>query len=156
STGLLAAFLAEAVARGAVPVALVNATLHSSLLFAAGSAAAAGHVPAAAVALAEGVLQTMTISKLKVVAGVFLLLCTIGSGFGVAAYGVGFSGSTADVPTSNGDALVAAADEAGKREPAATPAALESAWADLAGTDEAKAMRAILTLAAAPKDTVPF
>lgn len=156
STGLLAAFLAEAVARGAVPAALVNATLRSSLLFAAGSAAAAGQVPVAAVALAEGVLQTMAMTKLKMVAGILLLLCTIGSGVGVAAYGVGFSGTAAVAPASSRDLPGAVAAEADKRDQVATPAALEGAWTDLAGTDETKAMRAIVTLAAAPKDTVPF
>src|SRR5262249_4739035 len=36
------------------------------------------------------------------------------------------------------------------------PANLDKAWADLASTDEATSTRAILALAAAPKDSIPF
>jgi RNA polymerase sigma factor (sigma-70 family) len=155
-TGLLAAALADEAARAAVPVPLVNATLRFSLSFAAGNAAA-GQVPVAVAALAEGVLQAMCKTKLKIAVGLMLVLCTIGSSAGVAAYHGGFAGTTTGAavsePVSHPDLVAAAGGDAIR--PAA-PAVLETAWNELAGADETKAMRAILTLAAAPKESVPF
>src|SRR5262249_7035344 len=66
-TGLLGAILAENSA-AAVPPALVETALQTTVL------AAAGRAAAPAVALAEGVLKAMFVSKLKVATGVLLAL----------------------------------------------------------------------------------
>ncbi len=58
--------------------ALVSCTSRAATAFAAGKAAAAGVVPARAAALAKGVLQSMFLTKLKCVAGVVLVVGTLG------------------------------------------------------------------------------
>jgi RNA polymerase sigma factor (sigma-70 family) len=86
---LSAAALATALTqetRAAVPDALVGSTLKAAAVFAAGSAAAGGTGPAGAVALAEGVLQTMFVNKLKAVAGVVLAILLVGTGGATLAY----------------------------------------------------------------------
>jgi RNA polymerase sigma factor (sigma-70 family) len=68
-------------ATATVPAALADTTTKSALLFATGKAAARGAVSASAVALAEGVLRAMFLSKLKTVAVIFIsvaLLSTAG------------------------------------------------------------------------------
>jgi RNA polymerase sigma factor (sigma-70 family) len=67
STGVMATSLSQNAASATLPAALVNATVQSGLLFMAGNTAA-GTISAPVVALAEGVLKAMTISKLKVAA----------------------------------------------------------------------------------------
>jgi RNA polymerase sigma factor (sigma-70 family) len=83
SGGGLALALAENAA-AAVPGGLAEATIQSALLFGAGSAAAPGVVSAQAAALAEGVLNTMFVSKVKLAAFVVLTLGLVG--LGVAAF----------------------------------------------------------------------
>jgi RNA polymerase sigma factor (sigma-70 family) len=91
AAGLATALAAEA---AAVPDALVGSTLRAAAEFAAGSAAAGG-ASAGAAALAEGVLQSMYINRLKAVAfGVFVVLL-VGSGGAALAYHALASGTRA-------------------------------------------------------------
>jgi uncharacterized protein (TIGR03067 family) len=62
-----------------VPAALVVSTTRAARLFAAGTAAADGTIPAPVAALTEGVVKTMSLSRLKVVA-VVLAVCLLGAG----------------------------------------------------------------------------
>ena len=75
---------AEAVS-AALPPALVDATLTAATRFAAGSAVAAGMVPTSSVALAEGVLKAMFLTKLQAVAASVVTLGVITIGTGVLA-----------------------------------------------------------------------
>ena len=81
SAGSLASLLSENALSAAVPAALSDSTVKAALLFAAGKAMAAG----SAAALAEGVLQAMWMSKLKVLIAVVLALGVVGAGAGVLA-----------------------------------------------------------------------
>ncbi len=63
-----------------VPVALTGSTVKAAAVFAAGEISAAGPLSASAAALAEGVLQTMMVNKLKLVAAAVLLLGLVGAG----------------------------------------------------------------------------
>src|SRR5262245_45686933 len=63
---------------------VVSATIKSAALFAAGSAAAAGMVPGEAAALAEGVIKSMLLTKLKLTTAVLVAAAAIGAG--VLAY----------------------------------------------------------------------
>ncbi len=67
-------------ATACVPNEIVSNTIKAAVLFAAGSAAAAGLVPGKAAALAEGVLKTMLLSKLKLAAAMVASLVVIGAG----------------------------------------------------------------------------
>ncbi len=80
-----AALLAgELSARAAVPDILMQTTLRAGQWSAAGSRIAG--FSAQAVALAQGVIHTMFLTRLKLTAGVLLLLSLIGSGAGVLGH----------------------------------------------------------------------
>ena len=81
-TALGAALAGQAAA--CVPNQVVSSTITAAALFAAGSAAAVGIVPGKAAALAEGVLKTMLLTKLKLVTAVLVSIVVIGAG--VMAY----------------------------------------------------------------------
>jgi RNA polymerase sigma factor (sigma-70 family) len=81
--GALAAALTRVAAWACVPNVLIVSTTRAALLVAAGKAAA-GAIPAQAAALAEGVLKTMLLNKLKVVsAGLLAAAVTLGAGVSV-------------------------------------------------------------------------
>src|SRR5262245_46880967 len=79
SAGSLVAVLSAKAALAAVPAALVTSTIQAAMLFAESSTTAAALVPRA-VALTEGVLQTMRVTKLKTIAAVLALSVLAGSG----------------------------------------------------------------------------
>jgi RNA polymerase sigma factor (sigma-70 family) len=76
--GLLVAMLAEH-GRAAVPTAFVNPTIRAATSFAAGNGAV-GAVSASAAALAEGVIQTMFLTRLVGAAILVILMCVVGTG----------------------------------------------------------------------------
>jgi hypothetical protein len=75
--------LSENALSAAVPAALGDSTIKAAVLFAAGTEARAG----GAAALAEGVLQAMWSSRMKVAAAVMLALAVVGSGAAALALG---------------------------------------------------------------------
>lgn len=80
-SGLPIAALLTSEATAAVSAAVIDETLRSAMLFAAGKAAAAGVISARAAALAEGVLHAMFLGKLKATAVILVLVGTlIGAG----------------------------------------------------------------------------
>ena len=82
SGGALAAALSRNVASAAMPAAVVDSTIRAASLFAAGQAAISTEVAA----LAEGVLKTMLLTKLKSVTAVLLVAALVGLiGYGVAS-----------------------------------------------------------------------
>jgi RNA polymerase sigma factor (sigma-70 family) len=80
--GLSLAAAADA-AQAAVPRALVASTIRAATPFAAGRAAVAGGVPARVAALAEGVLNAMLATRLKLAAA--LALAALAAGAGLSA-----------------------------------------------------------------------
>ncbi len=81
SAASLAVLTAGRIASAAVPAALIHGTLKAALLFAAGKAVA-GAASVRAVAWTHGVLKTMVLSKLKLLAAVILTAATAtGAGF---------------------------------------------------------------------------
>jgi RNA polymerase sigma factor (sigma-70 family) len=80
SDGALAAALAPQGASAGVPPAVVSTTIQAASLFAAGQATATGVLPGRAVALAEGVLKTMLLTKLKLATAVLLAVAFLGTG----------------------------------------------------------------------------
>jgi RNA polymerase sigma factor (sigma-70 family) len=83
SGGALAAVLAPNVALAGVPDSVVSATIEAASLFAAGPATAAGAVSAKVAALAEGVVKTMFLTKLKIATTILVaiaLASAIGGG----------------------------------------------------------------------------
>lgn len=77
------ALLADQAAPAAVPSLLTETTIQAALQFAAGQAAPV--LSAGALALAEGGLRTMTLTKLKIAAVLLLGLVVAGAGAGVLA-----------------------------------------------------------------------
>jgi RNA polymerase sigma factor (sigma-70 family) len=83
SAGSLAAMLSGNALSAAVPAVLRDATVKAALVFAAGEATAAG----SAAALAEGVLQAMSMYRMKWRLAAVLLLVLAGAGAGLLAFG---------------------------------------------------------------------
>jgi RNA polymerase sigma factor (sigma-70 family) len=79
SAGLVTAMLCGRAGTAAEALALVNPTTRAALAFAAGKQAVAGGLSAAA-ALAEGVIRTMLLTKVKIAAAVLLTLGLLGAG----------------------------------------------------------------------------
>jgi RNA polymerase sigma factor (sigma-70 family) len=75
SAGAVGALLAEGSARAAVTAALLTATTRAALAFAAGRAVAGG-----ATLLAEGVLNTLLLSKIKVALALTVTMTLLGAG----------------------------------------------------------------------------
>jgi RNA polymerase sigma factor (sigma-70 family) len=87
SAGLLGAAATPGMARAAVPASWAESTVRAATHFAAGPAATAtaGSVPAPVAALAEGVLRTMLVNKLKMTAAALLASGAVVAGAGVLA-----------------------------------------------------------------------
>jgi RNA polymerase sigma factor (sigma-70 family) len=79
SGGALAAMLAQNAASASVPASVACSTIKAATLFAAGQAAA-GAISANAGALAEGVLKTMLLTKLKIATAALALVAVLGAG----------------------------------------------------------------------------
>jgi uncharacterized protein (TIGR03067 family) len=78
-SGTLAEMLAKPAAAATLPASVASSTIKAASLFAAGEAATAG-ISAKAVALAEGVLKTMLLNKLKIVTTVLAVALSLGLG----------------------------------------------------------------------------
>ena len=83
SGGLLATALCQNAASACVPAPLVVSTVQAATLMAAGKALATGAISAKVVALTEGVLKAMLMTKLKITLAVVLTLNLIGAGIGL-------------------------------------------------------------------------
>jgi RNA polymerase sigma factor (sigma-70 family) len=83
SAGSLAAVLAQNMASASAPAAVVRSTIRAATLFAAGQAAAEGGISVQAVALTEGVLKAMFLSKLKIATAIVLGVGLLGIGWGI-------------------------------------------------------------------------
>jgi RNA polymerase sigma factor (sigma-70 family) len=83
ATSLVAGTLAASAASAGVPPTLANTTATAARLFAAGGRSTTTTIPESAASLAEGVLRTMMLTRLKIVAVLLLavgLVC-LGAGF---------------------------------------------------------------------------
>ncbi len=69
-----------------LPQGLIDATVRAAILLSARDAGEAGLVSASAVALTEGVLRTMFVSKFKVTAVILIVVGALTSGAGLCAY----------------------------------------------------------------------
>jgi RNA polymerase sigma factor (sigma-70 family) len=76
----LAAVLAQNAASAGVTLSVASSTIKAATLFAAGPAAATGVLSVKAVALAEGVLKTMLVTKLKLATAVLVAAAALGTG----------------------------------------------------------------------------
>ena len=78
--------LTQQMAPAAVPAALLDSTIKTALLVAAGQAATAGLVSAPVAALSQGVLKTMFLTRLTIACTVLFGVGVIGAGTGLLAY----------------------------------------------------------------------
>jgi hypothetical protein len=80
SGAALATALSRNLASASVPTAVASSTIKAAAFFAAGHVPAAGAVSLKAVTLAEGVLKTMLLTKLKLPTAVLVLVAVLGAG----------------------------------------------------------------------------
>jgi RNA polymerase sigma factor (sigma-70 family) len=80
SIGALAAVLAQNALSAGVPTSAMFATISAASVLAAGQAAPTGIVSAKVAALAEGVVRTMLLTRLKVVTALLLIISAAGMG----------------------------------------------------------------------------
>jgi RNA polymerase sigma factor (sigma-70 family) len=80
SGGALGMVLSQTATSGAVPTSKVSKTIQAASLFAAGQRLATGVISTQVAALAEGVLKSMLLSKLKMAVVAFLVIGTLGIG----------------------------------------------------------------------------
>jgi RNA polymerase sigma factor (sigma-70 family) len=98
SGGALAAALAQDAAGASLPAPLVISTIRATALFATHQALTTGALPAKVVALTEGVLKTMFLTKLKTVTTVLLAVAlgsTLATAVGLRAMAAGRDGQPA-------------------------------------------------------------
>jgi RNA polymerase sigma factor (sigma-70 family) len=119
--------------------ALMDATVEAALVFNAGAAGPLALLPARVHTLTREVIWSMTMQWCKTIAAVLLslvVLCASGTLMVRAA-------------------LAASTNEEAKQAAQPTvPAAQDRLWADLGSTDESTSSRALLALAATPKQTL--
>jgi hypothetical protein len=101
-----------------VPSAVVGSTIQAASLFAAGQAAAAGGISVQAIALMEGVLKAMLLTKLKIAAPIVLGMGLLGIGWGLCL-------SRAAAPPSEASEVTPAPQEPITQHADATSNALE-------------------------------
>src|SRR5262249_46034218 len=82
TSGALAALLAQNTASAVVPVSLAASTYQAALAFTTGNWAAAAANSAPAVALAQGVIRSMFLTKVRIAVVVLLALCATATGAG--------------------------------------------------------------------------
>jgi RNA polymerase sigma factor (sigma-70 family) len=146
SPGMLVSALSSG-ANETIPASLVETTVKSGLLFAAGGAAATGALCPRAVALTKGVLQAMWRTKVKALAAVVFTVGLFGTGAGWLAFR-----STAAPPVPPTQAAPAGRAEAPRAEPKApvpprAPEAPRAAPPDPPPGGDAPVTRARLTRA---------
>jgi hypothetical protein len=107
--------------------------------------------------IAEGVLQAMFLKQMRVVAAIVVAVCVLGGALGMVAKAAWTPATVAAAPAS-AVPVVAAPDLPTKPEQPVAEAnpQLAAAWADLAGDDELKALKAVLVLVGMPKETTLF
>jgi RNA polymerase sigma factor (sigma-70 family) len=85
SGGALAAVLSQQAASAGVPTSVAVSTIKAATLLAAGKAAATGVISVKVVALTEGVMKAMLLTKLKTLMGCLLVAALVGFGAAVGA-----------------------------------------------------------------------
>jgi RNA polymerase sigma factor (sigma-70 family) len=112
--GILAGALATTAAPAAVPIALLQRTVSSGTLLAAGTTLGTGLASTQTLSFVEATLQAMFISKVKSIACVVAILLAAGATLGVTSYKVFGKGQTQP-------ALAAAGEAAPPDKPAPDP-----------------------------------
>jgi len=86
STGLLASTLGQKAVAASISPTLVEVAVQAGLALATGKSVTAGSISLKAASLAEGMVKSMFLSKLKIAVAVLLGATLVGSGVGVVTY----------------------------------------------------------------------
>jgi len=121
TAGLLTVELAQNAATATVPPLLLDVTIKAAALFAAGQAGTIASTKV--VALTEGVLHAMFLSKLKIATAILLAVSLVGSGAGIVGSSV-YAGAmlrarndeSAGGPTNDNPPLQVAGDDQAKKD----------------------------------------
>jgi RNA polymerase sigma factor (sigma-70 family) len=103
SAGVLPLALFEGTAGAAVPQVLLTSTIHAAW------SGVGAVLPGPAAALAEGVIQSMFVSKLKAMGAALVAVAALGGGAGLVAHSAGAGGSALAAPPEDGGASTRAA-----------------------------------------------
>jgi RNA polymerase sigma factor (sigma-70 family) len=93
SGAMVAVVLSRSVATATMPASVASTTIKAASLFAAGHAAATGAISLKAVALAEGVIRTMLLTKLKIATAVLVTVAVLTAGAAAFTQQAGTGGS---------------------------------------------------------------
>jgi hypothetical protein len=143
TAGSIAPLLAKT--NAALPPGLAVTTAKAGAAFALGIGAIVG-ITAQVAQLTEGVLKLMLLTKIKVASSAIVVLALI------AGSGVAIRAATRLHP----DDPPATTAEAEKKTDAKPMSKWQGYWSDLTAQDDVKLTKAILALAAAPKESAPF
>jgi RNA polymerase sigma factor (sigma-70 family) len=149
TAGTLGAALAPGAAT-AVPPLVVSSTIKAATSVAAGEAAAASIISARVAALTQGVLKTMLWTKIKVTVTALLLVALAAGGTSALLQRVTAQDQK---PMPQGQTRLALPVQSTAPPQRTASRDLASLWADLASDQEIRAARAILALAATPRET---
>jgi RNA polymerase sigma-70 factor (ECF subfamily) len=118
SVGTLAIELSHHGASACVPTSVVFSTVKAATSFAAGHAAAAGVILPNVAALTEGVLKSMLLTKLKIAAGVLLVVAaTVGMGAAALIHAQKEDPATKELERLQGTWVAVSAERQGKEVP---------------------------------------
>jgi RNA polymerase sigma factor (sigma-70 family) len=120
STTALATLVSRKVALAGVPLSVASDTIKAATAYAAGPAAA-GPISANVVALAEGVLKTMLLNKLKIATAVLVAVAFLGTGAAVYTHQLAEPASQERQRPERAAEKPADQPVKEKKEPAATP-----------------------------------
>ncbi|HLW66795.1 MAG TPA: sigma-70 family RNA polymerase sigma factor [Gemmataceae bacterium] len=133
SGGSVAVVLSAGSASASASPALVASTIKAASLFAAGQAAATSVISAQVVALTEGVLKTMLLTKLKTVSVLVVAVALLGWGGGALIWQTEAKAQSRDIPAAKSAPAPQQADELTK-----TLLALDKQLWDAAGSGDWK------------------
>jgi cyanophycinase len=121
SGGALAAVVSQNAASAGVLASVASSTIKAASLYAAGQAAGTGVISAKAAALAEGVLKTMLLTKLKIATAALLVVALLG-----ATVGTFIGAAPGQAPANANASKPPAADRPAeeKKPPPASPGSL--------------------------------
>lgn len=131
TAGALAMLLVEHAAEAAVASTLVGTTVQAGLGYAAGKTLVAGTISANVVALTEGALHAMFLSKLKLAAVVVLTIGVLGTATGALTYQATAQSGEGAALTQKGQGAKPAREGPGQQEIEALRASLVQAEAEL-------------------------
>jgi RNA polymerase sigma factor (sigma-70 family) len=110
------------------PAKLVDTTIRAATRFAAGDGGADGLVSARAIALSQGVLRTMILTKMKIAGSLLLTIALLGGGAGWLAFRAPAAEPSVPIAKADDKSKTAAKDKPKERKPEDDKKAIQGVW----------------------------